>query len=159
MPLLINRERVDNDPWTRVDEETLATTDGDIIVPIALYREQRDALSARTGRIAVQVNGDDEIDDLLAEPNRFELIAIEFPTLRDGRGFSIARLLKRAGFNGQIRAVGDVTQDRLDYMMRCGFDALDISAERFSEEVFNAFTEMSVRYQGAADDQRPVYHQ
>ena len=156
MPLLINRELVKNDSWTLVDEETLQHS-GDIIVPLALYLDNQDSLSSREGAVAVQINGDDDIEAVLANPNAFPLISIFFPVLRDGRGFSIARLLKRAGFTGQIRATGDVSHDRLDFMTRCGFDALEIPADRYSEEVSNAFSEFSVRYQGAEDDSRPVY--
>lgn len=158
MPLLINREPVENDSWTLVDEDTLQQS-GDIIVPLALYLENQDSLSNRDGSLAVQVSGDDNIDTVLENPNRFPLIAVFFPAVRDGRGFSIARLLKRAGFTGQIRATGDVSHDRLDFMTRCGFDALEIPADRYSEEVHNAFSEFSVRYQGAEDDSRPVYRQ
>lgn len=162
MPLLINRELVDNDSWQLVDAEALESNTlpaGDIIVPLAYYQEHEAALNGRDGQVAIQVSGDDEIDGVLENPNQFPLIAIFIPALRDGRCFSIARLLKRAGFNGQIRAVGDVSHDRLDFLTRCGFDALDIPADRFSDEVFNAFSEFSVRYQGAEDDSRPVYRQ
>jgi len=167
MPLLINRELVDNDSWQLVDAEALENKElsagdipaGDIIVPLAFYQENSDALNSRDGQVAIQLAGGDEIDGVLENPNQFPLIAIFIPALRDGRAFSIARLLKRAGFEGQIRAVGDVTHDRLDFLTRCGFDALEIPADRFSDEVFNAFSEFSVRYQGCEDDSRPVYRQ
>ncbi|WP_027856191.1 DUF934 domain-containing protein [Marinobacterium jannaschii] len=158
MPLLINRQPAANDSWTLVNEETLSSTGGDIIVPLALLEANADSLQDRKGRVAVQINGDDNIDALLENPNQYELIAIDFPVFRDGRGFSLARLLKRAGFEGQIRATGDVAHDRLTFMERCGFNAFEISEERYSDESLAVFTEVSVRYQGAADDPRPVYH-
>lgn len=162
MPLLINRELVDNDSWQLVGEEALENNElpsGDIIVPLAFYQENSDALINHDGEVAIQLTGDDEIDGVLENPSQFPLIAIFIPALRDGRAFSIARLLKRAGFKGQIRAIGDVSHDRLDFLTRCGFDALEIPADRFSDEVFNAFSEFSVRYQGCEDDSRPVYRQ
>src|SRR5437762_11351183 len=51
-------------------------------------------------------------------------VEIHFPKFSDGRGFSIARLLReRYGYKGELRAVGDVARDQLSYMESCGFDA------------------------------------
>lgn len=157
MPLLINREVV-ADNWTLINEETLDQA-GDIIVPLALYLENRDSLENREGQLAIQVNGDDELDELLDNLDKFPLIAVDFPTFRDGRGFSIARLLVRAGYKGEIRATGDVGRDRIAYMERCGFTAIQISDEIYKEEMLSAFTEVSNYYQSATDSNRAVYHQ
>jgi uncharacterized protein (DUF934 family) len=52
------------------------------------------------------------------------LIAIEFPNFHDGRGLSLAVLLRtRLGFTGELRAIGDVRPDLLHYLSRCGFDS------------------------------------
>ena len=66
---------------------------------------------------------------------------------RDGRGFSQARLLRRAGFKGELRAVGEVARDRLAHLESCGFDAFDIPEERFKAEDLAAFVEVGVSYQ------------
>ena len=87
------------------------------------------------------------------------MIAVDFPAFRDGRGFSIARLLVRAGYKGEIRATGDVGRDRIAYMERCGFTAIQISDEIYKEEMLSAFTEVSNYYQSATDSNRAVYHQ
>ncbi len=157
MPLLINREVV-ADNWTLINEETLDQA-GDIIVPLALYSENRDALDNREGQLAIQVNGDDDLDELLSNLDKFPLIAVDFPAFRDGRGFSIARLLVRAGYKGEIRATGDVGRDRIAYMERCGFTAIQISDEIYKDEMLSAFTEVSNYYQSATDSNRAVYHQ
>lgn len=157
MPLLINREVV-ADNWTLINEETLDQA-GDIIVPLALYLENRDALDNREGQLAIQVNGDDDLDELLSNLGKFPLIAVDFPAFRDGRGFSIARLLVRAGYKGEIRATGDVGRDRIAYMERCGFTAIQISDEIYKDEMLSAFTEVSNYYQSATDSNRAVYHQ
>jgi uncharacterized protein (DUF934 family) len=162
MPLLINREVVTEDSWQFLDgEATLEQVphDGDLVVPVALYFAHRDSLLARAGGLGVQFNGDDSIEALLPDLAQLGLVAIEFPVFRDGRGFSQARLVRRAGFTGQLRAVGDVTRDRLDYMQRCGFDALAVADDRFKPEVLNAFDEVSVHYQGCVDDPRPIFRQ
>lgn len=157
MPLLINRTPVENDPWITLEDEQAIPAEGAVILPLAQWLENRDALTDR--EIGVQVNGEDDLEQVLALNGQVELIAVEFPAFTDGRGFSIARLLRRAGYQGQLRAVGDVTRDRLAYLERCGFDALDVPEERFKDEVLNAFDEVSVRYQGGASVTRPAYPQ
>ena len=157
MPLLINREVV-ADNWTLINEETLDQA-GDIIVPLALYSENRDSFENREGQLAIQVNGDDDLDELLSNLDKFPLIAVDFPAFRDGRGFSIARLLVRADYKGEIRATGDVGRDRIAYMERCGFTAIQISDEIYKDEMLSAFTEVSNYYQSATDSNRAVYHQ
>lgn len=157
MPLLINREVV-ADNWTLINEESLDQA-GDIIVPLALYLENKEALEGREGQLAIQVNGDDDLAVVLESLDKFPLIAIDFPAFRDGRGFSIARLLNRAGYKGEIRATGDVGRDRIAYMERCGFTAIQISDEIYKDEMLSAFTEVSNYYQSATDDNRAVYHQ
>lgn len=157
MPLLINRTPVENDPWITLEDEQAIPAEGAVILPLAQWLENRDALADR--EIGVLVNGEDDLEQVLALNGQVELIAVEFPAFTDGRGFSIARLLRRAGYQGQLRAVGDVTRDRLAYLERCGFDALDVPEERFKDEVLNAFDEVSVRYQGGASVTRPAYPQ
>lgn len=157
MPLLINRTPVENDPWITLEDEQAIPAEGSVILPLAQWLENRDALAGR--EIGVLVNGEDDLEQVLALNGQVELIAVEFPAFTDGRGFSIARLLRRAGYQGQLRAVGDVTRDRLAYLERCGFDALDVPEERFKDEVLNAFDEVSVRYQGGASVTRPAYPQ
>ncbi|WP_415898992.1 DUF934 domain-containing protein [Neptuniibacter sp. QD48_11] len=157
MPLLINREVV-ADNWTLINEESLDQT-GDIIVPLALYLENQDALTNREGQVAVKVNGDDDIDFLVENLDKFPLVAIDFPAFRDGRGFSIARLLVRAEYKGEIRATGDIGQDRFAYLERCGFTAIEVADDVFKPEMLKSFDEMSNYYQSAADKVRAVYHQ
>ena len=159
MPLLINRAVVE-DSWLLVDEDNLSThIDEDVVVPYELFAENIDSLVKAKGALGVRINGDQDLNLLLQHLDKLALIAIEFPAFTDGRGFSFARILRRSGFTGQIRAEGDVTRDRLEYLERCGFDAFVIPADRYSADMVNAFDEVSVHYQGSADDERPIFRQ
>ncbi len=157
MPLIIDRTPVAEDKWITVVEDQAIPADGALILPLAQWLENRETLAGR--EVGVQVNGDDDLELVLALNGQVELIAVEFPAFTDGRGFSIARLLRRAGYKGQLRAVGDVTRDRLAYLERCGFDALLVPEDRYAPDVLNAFEEVSVRYQGGASVTRPAYPQ
>ncbi|TCK08444.1 DUF934 domain-containing protein [Marinobacterium mangrovicola] len=159
MPLLIDRKPVTDDRWQLVEDAESLPASGDLLVPLALYLEHKDALTAQSGDIAVRVNGDDDLTPVLESLDSFPMIAVEFPAFRDGRGFSLARILRRAGFNGELRAVGNPARDQLGYMERCGFNAYEFSEEVYSDDFLKAFEEISVHYQGSADDPRPIYLQ
>jgi uncharacterized protein (DUF934 family) len=76
----------------------------------------------------------------------------EFPRFRDGRAYSYARLLReRYGFEGEIRAVGDVLMEQLMFMLRVGFDAFEISEQNPLEAYRTAVGEFSVWYQPTGD--------
>lgn len=93
----------------------------------------------------------------LPELLRLDLIAIEFPAFNDGRGYSLARILREAGFKGELRAVGDIRRDQLFYLARCGFNAFALTADQDLKAALNAFKDFSEPYQGAADEHLPVY--
>lgn len=155
MPLLINRQLVENDAWQLIEEDQSIPADGQLILPLPRYLENQEALAGR--ELAVQINGDDNIDAVIENIAQFPLIVVAVPAFTDGRGFSFARILRRKGYQGEIRATGDVTRDRLEFLSRCGFNAFDIPADRYSDDILSAFEEMSVHYQGSSDDPRPIF--
>jgi uncharacterized protein (DUF934 family) len=162
MPLLINQRIVTDDPWQLLDQAALdegssVPENGPVAVPLAWYQQNREALQQRSSPLGVIVNGDDNLAELYADHSQLDLVAIEFPTFRDGRGFSIAKQLVRSGFAQQIRAIGHVTRDRLALMRSSGFNAFDISDEGFQTDHLQAFSEISVNYQGTTADPRPVF--
>lgn len=162
MPLFINQRIVTDDPWQVLDQAALENgsplpASGPVAVPLVWYQQHREALLQRNSPLGVIVNGDDSLAELYADHSQFDLVAIEFPTFRDGRGFSIARQLVRSGFNQQIRALGHVTRDRLALMHSSGFNAFDISDEGFRIDHLRAFSEISVNYQGTTVDSRPAF--
>jgi uncharacterized protein (DUF934 family) len=146
-----------DDGWTLVDDEAPLPT-GDVIVSLARWQKDRDALSSHRSKVAVKLPSDVSLDALAADVNGFALIALDFPKFVDGRGFSLARLLRgKYGFAGELRAVGDVQRDQLDFMRRCGIDSYAIRDDKDAADALKAFTEFTFRYQTAADDAVPVY--
>jgi len=157
MPLLING-KVAVDSWTAVDSEKIAADQQaqldvinqasvPVILPLAIYIECQDQLQLDATKVGVSVVGDDDLSALLAILENLSLVAVDFPILRDGRGFSIARSVARTGFKGEIRATGDVGFDRLDYMHRSGFNSFLISDDLYTENTVKAFTEIDFNYQ------------
>jgi uncharacterized protein (DUF934 family) len=106
---------------------------------------------------AVLANGDDDLPSLFTNASKLSMIALEFDTFADGRGFSMARMLRRAGFQGEIRAVGDVAMDRIDFMQRVGFNAFELRDDQDVTQVLSKFGEVTVHFQPSADGNGPAY--
>ena len=61
--------------------------------------------------------------------NKFKIIRIDFPTFADGRGFTLAKLIRTRGFTGHLRAKGHIISDQYAMLRRSGFDDVEISQE------------------------------
>lgn len=150
---IIKDKAVIEDSWSHYDGEG-DMPDGKVIMPLDVWRE-RD-LSGR--RVGIQLEPEQHPDIIAEDLDKIDLIAINFPTFNDGRGYSTARILrKRYGYDGEIRAVGDVMRDQLFYMQRCGFTAYEIKAGRDIEDALKAFDDFTVKYQVSADEELPLY--
>ncbi len=152
MRIIRQREIVD-DGWVHVATDEALPSSGDVIVPLARWQSEREELLARTtGRLGVRLPNDRPLAEIAADLPRLALVAIEFPKYRDGRGMSLARLLRqRHGFRGEIRAVGNVLRDQMAYLERCGFDAYELTPGKSLESALLAFDEIAVTYQGAIE--------
>ena len=85
-------------------------------------------------------------------------IEMNFPKFGDGRGYSIARLLReRHGFRGELRAVGHITRDLLFYMESCGFDAFELREGENPHEALAAFEDFSESYQASVARPQPLF--
>ena len=154
---LIKDGRVADDPWTHLDDEAPAPSDGDIIVSLARWRAEADALRARVGRLGVRLAPGEAPEAIAADIGAFHVIALEFPAFRDGRAYSYARLLReRHGYTEELRAVGDILRDQMFFMARCGFNAFESDEDGADEAWCAAQREYSVVYQPASDARRPV---
>jgi uncharacterized protein (DUF934 family) len=157
MSTLLKNRQVIKDGWQIIglppESPSALPADGaDAIVPLSLWREQRSALLVRAGRTGVWLEPPDDPAELFANAPLPELIAVRFPTFTDGRGYSIARLLReRHGFRGELRAIGDVLHDTLFDLARCGFDAFALRADQDPVVALAAFDDFSEVYQAAVD--------
>jgi uncharacterized protein (DUF934 family) len=122
---LISEGRFIDDAWRRLADEDALPKAGNIIVPEARLPE---ALAARNPQLSLGVVVANTSDPATLVPHfeSLRLIAIAFPAFSDGRGFSLARLLRRAGFTGELRASGRVVADQYMHAVGCGFDTIQI---------------------------------
>ncbi|OYX65339.1 MAG: oxidoreductase [Sphingomonadales bacterium 32-64-17] len=116
-----------------------------------------DAFLDQSNAAAVRIEPGDDARELLPHLERIKLVEVNFPGFMDGRGYSSARVLREAGYEGEIRAVGEVLIDQLAIMRRCGFDAfapVNTLDEADAERAFNLWNEV---YQKTTDGRAPIW--
>ncbi len=116
-----------------------------------------DAFLDQSNATAVRLESDEDARLLIPHLDRLALIEIAFPSFRDGRGYSSARILREAGFKGELRAQGDVLVDQLAFMRRCGFDSFAPEKPIDPAVAEAALARYPHVYQRAADGQTPVW--
>ena len=161
--MIIKNRAVIEDDWQVMrlaDQETVDTVivpQGKVIVPLKVWLSQRDMLQQRQD-IGVWFASDERPEDLKADIQRFQVIAIDFPRFADGRGYSIAfNLRMRLGYTGELRAIGDVLRDQLFYMQRVGFDSFEPRPDRDINEALKGFADFSEVYQTSYDQREPLF--
>jgi uncharacterized protein (DUF934 family) len=157
MPLIKTGDVV-ADPWKPVDETQPLPPSGPIVVSLARWETDRDALVARGGPLGIRLKSHERVEAIVPDLGCFALIVLEFPSFRDGRPYSSARLLReRYYFSGELRAAGDVLRDQIQFMHRCGFDAFEIADPNGAQEWEKAIAEITVWYQATADGRVPAH--
>jgi|SRR6476646_4113655 len=110
-------------------------------------------LAGQTDATAVRLEAGDDARALIPHLGKLETIEVAFPGFKDGRGYSSARILREAGYTGELRAQGDVLVDQLAFMKRCGFDSF-APEKPLDETVSHPFPHA---YQAAADGIVPIW--
>ena len=106
---------------------------------------------------AVRIDPGEDVRALLPHLGRLKLVEIAFPRFRDGRGYSSARILREAGFTGELRAAGDVLVDQLGFMRRVGFDSFAPNKPLDPAVVAATLARYPHVYMKAADGLPPVW--
>lgn len=150
--------QITNDTWSLIRdasrEEDNHGSNAILPLPVFLAMDEQQASKVR----AVWISPDDDFEPSVPRLSTLDMIAIDFPVFRDGRGYSIAKLLRtRYGWKGELRAVGDVLRDQLNYMRRCGFNVFAIRADKDIEDAMKSFGFYTVTYQGGVDDPVPLF--
>lgn len=164
---VIRDGKVCADHWFLLAADTLGDTQADkladhegddIIVPLGCWLEIREQLLARAGQTGVLLQSNETPAALAADLAQLPLIALNFPVFSDGRAYSSARELRQnMGFEGELRAVGDVLRDQLFYMARCGFNAFTLRDDQDPEAALGALNDFRDSYQASIDRPVPLF--
>jgi uncharacterized protein (DUF934 family) len=116
-----------------------------------------DGFLSQSNATAVRLEPDEDARRLIPHLDRLALVEVAFPKFRDGRGYSSARILREAGYTGELRAAGDVLVDQIAFLRRCGFDSFLPDAPLDPEVVDASLNRYGHAYQAAADAAVPVW--
>ena len=150
MPLVKNA-RITTDLFVHVADGEELPGDGAVLVSAARFLENADALLKR-GKTGVIWPNNRAVDDLVPYLDRVAAVALVFPTFRDGRAYSQARLLReRHGYDGELRATGQILRDQFVFMTRAGFDAFEVKKDADAAAFAETMQRYSVFYQPTGD--------
>ena len=151
MPLVKNG-KIATDIFVHVPDGAELPGEGAVLVSATRLLEDPEALLRRPGKLGVIWPNNRDVDDLVPFLDRLATVALVFPTFRDGRAYSQARLLReRHGYDGELRATGQVLRDQFMFMLRAGFDALEARKQSDVEAFATTAKRYSVFYQPTGD--------
>ncbi|WOE33039.1 MULTISPECIES: DUF934 domain-containing protein [unclassified Acinetobacter] len=143
-PVLTKDGQVIDNRYQMITEDGVLPA-GDVLLTV----EQLDQIDAVSGRKALYVTVETSPETHQFPLQQLDAIFIEFAGFNDGRGYSFAALLRRQGFQGELRATGDVFKDVLNYMKRAGFDSFIIKDGKDIHEAAAGLTDFTAPYQAS----------
>jgi uncharacterized protein (DUF934 family) len=156
MPLIKNGAVV-SDPYVTVSDDAVLPDGVPAIVTAArLLTGAADVLTRNTP-VGVVWPNNKNVADLAPLLDRLAVVALVFPSFKDGRAYSQARLLReRFGFRGELRATGQVLRDQFVFLVRAGFDALEVAKAEDAEVFASVLSRYSVFYQPTGAGRAPA---
>lgn len=159
MPLnMIRDNALVADDWAEVDSQAEIPPAKKLIVPLSRWLTEREQLCSTGATIGVRLPNTEDVDAIFPEIADRPLIALELPKFDDGRALTQARVLRgRLGYRGDLRGVGDILQDLVYIMRRCGFNEIIPRADQGLDGCLRALADFSTAYQPAADSIQSVF--
>ena len=158
MPL-VKSGKIMSDAFVHVADDDPLPDGGAILISSTQFIGDAEALSRREARTGVIWPNNRDLDDLVPYLDRLAVVALVFPTFRDGRAYSQARLLReRHNYRGELRATGQVLRDQFLFMLRAGFDSFEVKKPADAEAFANTVKRYSVFYQPTGDGRMTALH-
>jgi uncharacterized protein (DUF934 family) len=151
MPLIRNGQ-VAEDRFVRVLDDAPIPDGVPVIVPAARFLADAEDILRRDAPAGVLWPNNRRVSELEPYLDRLAVIVLMFPNFKDGRGYSQARLLReRYGFRGELRATGQILRDQFLFLVRAGFNSLDVVKTSDADAFAAALSRYSVFYQVAGE--------
>ena len=158
MPL-VKGGKITDDVFVHVADGAALPDDGAVLVSAARFLGNPAAIHDRKARAGVIWPNNRDVDDLVPHLDRLAVVALVFPTFRDGRAYSQARLLReRFSYRGELRATGQVLRDQFVFMLRAGFDSFEVKKQSDAEAFAQTVKRYSVFYQPTGDGRLTALH-
>jgi len=155
MPLIKNGTVI-ADPFVTVSDDA-PLPEGPVIVTAARFFADTAALLDRETPVGVIWPNNKNVAELAPSLDRIAAVALVFPNFKDGRAYSQARLLReRYGWRGELRATGQILRDQFVFLVRAGFDALDVKKDADTDAFAAALARYTVFYQPTGEGRTPA---
>lgn len=160
MATIIKHASVTDDNWQLVTDKDITDKadlpDGDLLLPLAVWQRLQDETADRN--MAIWLDSDDDVHAIGSLCQHMQLIGINFPAFADGRGYSIAAILRQQyNYQGELRAIGDVLRDQVFYLKRVGFDSFALRNDQDLQQSLGALKEFRHSYQASSDQPEPLF--
>jgi len=156
MPLIKNG-RVTTDRYVNILDDAPLPDGVPVLVPAARFLADAGEILCRDAPVGVVWPNNRKVAELAPHLDRVALVALVFPTFRDGRAYSQARLLReRYGFRGELRATGQILRDQFLFLVRAGFDALEVAKASDVDAFAAAVARYTVFYQATGEGRIPA---
>ena len=158
MPL-VKGGKIQPDEYVHIADDAALPETGAVLLSAARFLADPELVLQRREKVGVIWPNNRDVEDLLPYVERLALVALVFPSFRDGRAYSQARLLReRYFFRGELRATGQVLRDQFVFMLRAGFDAFDVKKQADAEAFAQTVKRYSVFYQPTGDGRLTALH-
>lgn len=155
---------VENDPWVFINTEVELLeqpSNAKVILPFRLWQTLQSTEVKQGEQQSEQgfwLSPDEEEEPVKDWLGVVPLIALQFPSFRDGRAYTQAYVLRsRLGWVGELRAVGDVLRDQLSHMRQCGFTSFAVRADKSVNDAIKGLSGISVLYGRSVIEPRPLF--
>lgn len=160
MHKIIKNGEVVSDNWIIITNKEIGSIaelpEGDLLLPLSIWENLHDQLTDR--KTGIWLNSDESPTDIKSVCQQLPVIGINFPVFTDGRGYSIAHILRaQYGYKGELRAIGDVLIDQLFFMKRCGFNSFSMRADQKLDIAIEHLGDFTISYQAAIDKNEPLF--
>ena len=159
MAQLLKNGSIIDDDWTFASDDLASLPSGDKpLISLPQAQQFANQLDLKTGNIGLWLEADSEIETLPELFLNVPIIIIKFTKFVDGRGFSLARLLReRYQFNGELRATGDIIRDQLYLLRHCGFNAFQFNEDIDLVQAAESLSDFSDSYQTSTEQPIPLF--
>lgn len=138
--------------FQRIGEDGVLPS-GDVVLTLA----EIGRLSEITGKKGLLLTEVDSPEKVQLPVDQLDLIEIHFPAFADGRGYSFATLIRRLGYQAELRATGDVFKDVLFYLKRVGFNSFMLKPGKDINEAKGGLQDFTAGYQASTAEPQTHY--
>lgn len=125
--VVVDRSGPIADSWAHLVDDQAPAAGSAVIVSFARLKNEHNSLFSAAGKVGVEVSGDVKLEELEPFLPRLGLIVVRMNNMRDGRLFSIGRMLRENyRYGADMRAAGDLIPDQMLFLLRCGFTSFEV---------------------------------